>query len=136
MNLWLKNGAPAHKLVLGIPLFSRTFLLARADDHELGSPTVANGTAGPYTRSAGFLSYFEVKSIFKKVYFYTILYTKVCLFQMDPQWRRQPVPEGSESGYMYKGRDWISYDTFENVKKRAAYVVANHFGGLFVWSRT
>jgi hypothetical protein len=36
---------------------------------------------------------------------------------------------------MYKGRDWISYDTIENIQKRAAYVVANSLGGLFVWSR-
>ncbi|CAF2370308.1 unnamed protein product [Rotaria sp. Silwood2] len=117
MNLWLKNGAPAHKLVLGIPLFARTFLLARADEHELQSPTIGNGTEGPFTRSAGFLSYFEV-----------------CLLQIDAQWRMHSVPDGSESGYMFKDRDWISYDTFENVQKRAAYVVANNFGGLFIWS--
>jgi GH18 family chitinase len=36
---------------------------------------------------------------------------------------------------MYKDRDWISYDTIENIQKRAAYVVANNLGGLFVWSR-
>ena len=44
------------------------------------------------------------------------------------------MPDGSESEYMYKGREWISYDTVENIQKRAAYVVANHLGGLFVWS--
>ncbi len=58
--IWLKNGAPAHKLVLGIPLFARTFRLARVDQNELRSPTIGNGTEGPFTRSAGFLSYFEV----------------------------------------------------------------------------
>lgn len=58
--IWLKNGAPAHKLVLGIPLFARTFLLARIDQNELHAPTIGNGTEGPFTRSAGFLSYFEV----------------------------------------------------------------------------
>ncbi|CAF4808080.1 unnamed protein product [Rotaria sp. Silwood1] len=117
MTLWLKNGAPAHKLILGIPLFARTFLLARRDEHELRSPTIGNGTEGPFTRSAGFLSYFEV-----------------CLLQTDSQWKIRSVPDGSESGYMFKDRDWISYDTIENIQKRAAYVVANNFGGLFVWS--
>ncbi|CAF0922618.1 unnamed protein product [Rotaria sordida] len=117
MAIWLKNGAPAHKLVLGIPLFARTFLLARADEHELRSPTIGNGTEGPFTRSVGFLSYFEV-----------------CLLQTDPQWKIRSVPDGSESSYMFKDRDWISYDTIENIQKRAAYVVANNFGGLFVWS--
>ncbi|CAF0951628.1 unnamed protein product [Adineta ricciae] len=115
--IWLKSGAPAHKLVLGIPLFARTFLLAHADQNELRSPTIGNGTEGPYTRSAGFLSYFEV-----------------CLLQSDPQWTRISVPDGSESEYMYKNRDWIAYDTLSNIQKRAAYVVANNLGGLFVWS--
>ncbi len=64
--IWLKNGAPAHKLVLGVPLFARSFLLERSDQNQLHSPTVGNGTAGPFTRSAGFLSYFEVK---KKEFF-------------------------------------------------------------------
>ncbi len=64
ISIWLKNGAPAHKLVLGIPLFARTFLLARVDQNELHSPTIGNGTEGPFTRSAGFLSYFEVNFSF------------------------------------------------------------------------
>jgi hypothetical protein len=71
--IWLKNGAPAHKLVLGIPLFARTFLLARADQNELHSPTVGNGTEGPFTRSAGFLSYFEVNLLYR-IYFYIVSY--------------------------------------------------------------
>lgn len=60
IGIWLKNGAPAHKLVLGIPLFARTFTLARAEKNDLRAPTVGNGTEGPFTRSAGFMSYFEV----------------------------------------------------------------------------
>ncbi|CAF4129213.1 unnamed protein product [Adineta steineri] len=115
--IWLRNGAPAHKLVLGIPLFARTFFLAHANQNELRSPTIGNGTEGPFTRSAGFLSYFEV-----------------CLLQADSQWKKNTVLDGSESGYMYKDRDWVSYDSLENIQKRAAYVVANNLGGLFVWS--
>lgn len=60
ISLWLKNGAPAHKLVLGVPLFARSFLLARADQNQLHSPTIGNGTQGPFTRTPGFLSFFEV----------------------------------------------------------------------------
>ncbi|CAF4356049.1 unnamed protein product, partial [Adineta steineri] len=116
--IWLRNGAPAHKLVLGIPLFARTFFLAHANQNELRSPTIGNGTEGPFTRSAGFLSYFEV-----------------CLLQADSQWKKNTVLDGSESGYMYKDRDGVSYDSLENIQKRAAYVVANILGGLFVCSR-
>ena len=61
--IWLKYGAPAHKLVLGVPLFARSFLLAHSDQNDLHAPTVGNGTEGPFTRSAGFLSYFEVSDL-------------------------------------------------------------------------
>ncbi|CAF0915720.1 unnamed protein product [Rotaria sp. Silwood1] len=115
--IWLKNGAPAYKLVLGVPLFARSFLLARPDQNELHSPTIGNGTSGPFTRSAGFLSYFEI-----------------CLLQMDSNWQKRTVPDGSESEYMFKDREWISYETLDNIRKRAAYVVANNLGGMFVWS--
>ncbi len=54
--------------------------------------------------------------------------------QTDHQWTKRTVIDGSESGYMFKDRDWISYDSIENIQKRAAYVVANNLGGLFVWS--
>lgn len=36
---------------------------------------------------------------------------------------------------MFKDREWITYETLDNIRKRAAYVVANNLGGMFVWSR-
>ncbi|CAF4572839.1 unnamed protein product, partial [Rotaria magnacalcarata] len=50
----------------------------------------------------------------------------VCLLQMDPDWQKRTVPDGSESEYMFKDREWISYETLDNIRKRAAYVVANN----------
>ncbi|CAF1218883.1 unnamed protein product [Adineta ricciae] len=117
ITIWLQNGAAAHKLVLGVPLFARSFLLARSDQNDLHSPTVGNGSAGLFTRTPGFLSYFEV-----------------CLLQTDSKWQKRTVTDGSESEYMFKDREWISYETLDNIRKRAAYVVAKNLGGMFVWS--
>jgi len=36
---------------------------------------------------------------------------------------------------MFKDREWITYETLDNIRKRAAYVVANNLGGMFIWSR-
>ena len=58
------------------------------------------------------------------------------MLQTDSKWQKRSVPDGSESEYMFKDREWISYDTIDNIRKRAAYVVANNLGGMFVWSRT
>uniref|UniRef100_A0A8C6WXM4 GH18 domain-containing protein n=1 Tax=Neogobius melanostomus TaxID=47308 RepID=A0A8C6WXM4_9GOBI len=56
---WLNLGAPAEKLLLGFPTFGRTFRLS-SGANGLGAP--ANGPAepGPYTRTAGFWSFYEV----------------------------------------------------------------------------
>ncbi|UJR30603.1 hypothetical protein I4U23_018128 [Adineta vaga] len=117
ITIWLENGAPAHKLVLGVPLFARSFLLARSDQTDIHSPTVGNGSAGLFTRIPGFLSYFEV-----------------CLLQTDSKWQKRTVTDGSESEYMFRDREWVSYESVDNIRKRAAYVVAKNLGGMFVWS--
>ena len=41
-------------------LYGRTFTLADPNNHRLGAPCTGPGKAGTYTRSAGFLAYFEI----------------------------------------------------------------------------
>jgi chitinase len=60
VNQWLNGEVPARKLLVGIPLYGRTYVLADPQNHGLGSSIVANGTGGPYTQEPGFLSYYEV----------------------------------------------------------------------------
>ena len=116
--------------------------MAHSDQNNLHAPTVGNGIQGPFTRSAGFISYFEVKRTENEETLFTLIaclfcfICKVCLLQKDFKWQKRIVPDGSESEYMFQGREWISYETLENIRKRAAYVVANNLGGMFVWSGT
>ena len=59
MENYLQKGAPASKLVLGLPLYGRTFTLASVDS-GYRAPVSSGGAEGPYTRSMGFRSYYEV----------------------------------------------------------------------------
>lgn len=54
-------------MVLGVPLYGRTFILNDdAQDIEFGRTTVQQtGFKGPYTREAGFMGYNEVMYINK-----------------------------------------------------------------------
>lgn len=66
INYMLKLGAPPSKLVLGIPLYGRTFLLEdNINDSNrkptLGSPAKNIGFQGPFTRENGFMGYNEVR---------------------------------------------------------------------------
>lgn len=59
---WISKGASATNLVLGIPLYGRTFTLSSLSNTKLGAPISGPGTAGDYTQEEGSLSYLEVSS--------------------------------------------------------------------------
>lgn len=64
----LKLGASPKKLVLGIPLYGRTFIVEDSDSipskkkPKLGLPAQSMGFQGHFTREAGFMGYNEVSS--------------------------------------------------------------------------
>lgn len=60
MDYWLTKGADADKLLLGFPTYGRTFHLTSSAT-GLGAPSDGAADPGPYTRDAGFWSYYEVK---------------------------------------------------------------------------
>lgn len=62
MKYWRDQGAPAEKLLAGFPTYGRTFRTASAEQ-GLGAPASGPASAGPYTREAGFWSYYEVRKL-------------------------------------------------------------------------
>lgn len=64
INYWISQGAPREKLVLGTPLYGRTFTLSNPAYYLIGSAASGPGQAGPYTRENGFLGYNEVNDSF------------------------------------------------------------------------
>lgn len=60
----LKMGMDPSKLVMGVPLYGRTFLLPETltstNNPKLGSPAQSVGFQGPFTRESGFMGYNEV----------------------------------------------------------------------------
>lgn len=65
MQYAIKLGASRKKLVLGLPIYGRTFKLQEefAPNRKPKLGTVAHnvGFSGPYTRENGFMGYNEVK---------------------------------------------------------------------------
>lgn len=63
LNYWRRLGADPSKIILGIPLYGQSFTLADVSENGLNAPAKGTGSAGEFTRQAGFLAYYEVISL-------------------------------------------------------------------------
>ncbi|KAJ8265112.1 hypothetical protein COCON_G00142110 [Conger conger] len=113
MRYWRDQGAPEDKLLMGFATYGRTFRLVSAD-HVVGAPASGAAPAGPYTREAGFWSYYEICNF---------------LHGATVQWLTdQKVP------YAVKGNEWVGYDSKESYEMKVRYLKDKKFGGAFVWA--
>ncbi|KAF7994541.1 hypothetical protein HCN44_004013 [Aphidius gifuensis] len=117
VNYWLEKGAPANKLVMGMPLYGQSFSLAETNVNGLNSATYGGGEAGDSTRARGFLSYYE---ICEKILF------KGWNVVQDPKRRIGP--------YAYKADQWVSFDDVEQIKLKSEFVKNHNLAGAMVWA--
>nr|XP_033321147.1 chitinase-3-like protein 1 isoform X1 [Megalopta genalis] len=116
VHYWLSQGAPADKLVLGIPSYGRTFTLANPGNNDVGAPTSGPGAAGPYTREAGILGYNEI-----------------CESLRQGGWNVHREPQ-QRVPYAVKGNQWVGYDDVESVREKCNYANSLGLAGGMMWS--
>ncbi|XP_019493682.1 PREDICTED: chitinase-3-like protein 1 [Hipposideros armiger] len=109
----LRLGAPAEKLVMGIPTFAKTFTLASSET-GVGAPTSGPGTAGRFTKEEGTLAYYEVCDLLRGATVHRLL--------------DQRVP------YATKGNQWVGYSDPESVKIKVQYLRNQQLAGAMVWA--
>ncbi|CAF2066707.1 unnamed protein product [Rotaria magnacalcarata] len=118
VDTWIEGGCPGSKLVLGLGMYGRTFILKQkknADTKPYGASKGA-GLPGNFTASKGFLSYYEICDLIKKQKWHT---------EYD---KEQQVP------YAYKEDQWVSYDNQESIEKKCHYVASKRLAGAMIWS--
>lgn len=76
IDYFLKLGAPAHKIILGLPFYGRTFVTN--NDGNIGDESDDQGFQGPFTRENGFMGYNEVRfsAFFGLLQFYFFKFLK------------------------------------------------------------
>ncbi|KAK7111416.1 chitotriosidase-1-like [Littorina saxatilis] len=111
---WMELGTPKDKLVIGVPLYGRTFTLTSSDT-SLGAPASGAGTAGPYTNEGGILAYYEVCT------------------QLSSADVSEVIPE-MKVPYMVKGDQWIGYEDATSLREKVKYIKSNGYGGVMAWA--
>ncbi|KAJ8681991.1 hypothetical protein QAD02_017783 [Eretmocerus hayati] len=116
VHYWLKEGAPAHKLVLGMPFYAITFTLGDLNSNIIGARTIGPGKAGPYTKKDGSMGYNELCEKMSK---------ETWQIKFDDE---QRVP------YAVKVNQWISFDNAKSIREKAKLVNALGLGGAMLRS--
>lgn len=115
LSYWISKGAPASKIIFGIPFYGRNFRLANPSNTQPRAPIAGAGMVGPYTKEAGFVAYFEI-----------------CRWLQEGGWQELQDPAGSP--YIVKGDQWIGYDTVESVAVKMDYIRQTGLGGAMIWA--
>ncbi|XP_076763527.1 putative chitinase 2 [Xylocopa sonorina] len=117
----LSKDAPANKLVLGLPMYGRTFILKTAlnssDASPINQPTTQSGFKGPYTGQDGFMGYNEICE--KLV--------------TDKNWRTG-WDDKSETPYAVKNDHVIVFDNPRSLTAKVEYAMSLNLSGVMIWS--
>ncbi|XP_007939388.1 chitinase-3-like protein 1 [Orycteropus afer afer] len=109
----LRLGAPANKLVMGIPTFGKSFTLASSET-GIGAPISGPGIAGRFTKEEGILAYYEICDFLHRATVHRL--------------HGQNVP------YATKGNQWVGYDDPESIKIKVQYLRNKQLAGAMVWA--
>ncbi|OQR75642.1 endochitinase-like [Tropilaelaps mercedesae] len=120
LQLWTERGAPKQKLIVGIPIYGRTYTLGSKDNHGLRAGIrrwdTDGGKPGPYTNASGFHAYFEI-----------------CQNVQKGGWKREWDDVG-KCPYAYKDDQWVGYEDEESVAIKLDFIIKQGYGGAMVWA--
>ncbi|KAI6681290.1 hypothetical protein NL676_035171 [Syzygium grande] len=110
ISSWIRAGVPPRKLVMGLPLYGRTWTLQNPNVNEVGAPAVGTGPGD------GVLTYSQI------VDFNLQNHTTV------------KFDEESVSYYSYVGVSWIGYDDVQSAQRKVRFARSQGLGGYFFWA--
>ena len=112
---WLDAGIPPCKLVVGIPLYGRSWYLKNKERNGLGAQAVAAGPREKLSNQTGLMAYFEIKRALKDT-------------DSSLTFDNQTV-----SSYFHNGGLWVSFDSLEVVDEKIKFSLRNGLLGYSLW---
>ncbi|KAF8389183.1 hypothetical protein HHK36_025876 [Tetracentron sinense] len=108
---WIKAGVPREKMVMGLPLYGRTWKLEKPGLHGIGAHAIGVGPG-----EEGVMTFSQVKD-FNRKNKATVVYDSVTV-----------------SMYSYVGTSWIGYDDAISVTIKIGFGRAQGLTGYFFWA--
>ncbi|XP_063217646.1 probable chitinase 2 [Bacillus rossius redtenbacheri] len=119
IKYFLKLGVPPRKLIMGMPLYGRTFLVeGQSQGSGLGETALETSFQGPYTRENGFMGYNEICEE---------------LGNNHTEWQIH-WDDKSETPYAVSGNKVIAYDDERSLTEKVKFAMRNDIGGVMAWS--
>ncbi|KAF8400549.1 hypothetical protein HHK36_013848 [Tetracentron sinense] len=110
LQSWIDAGVPPKKVVMGLPLYGRTWRLKDPSVNGIGAPAVGVGPG------SGILVYSEVVD-FNNENNATVKYDGETV-----------------SMYSFSGDSWIGYDDVQSIKVKIQFARSHGLGGYFFWA--
>jgi chitinase len=118
---YLTNGVSSQKIVMGMPLYGRSFggVAGMTDQvNGPGLPFTTAGAPGPSTGEAGLLAYFEIADM-------------VALHQLT---FATDVPTKTAYGFNLNTQEWVSFDTPDTIALKAQLILSYQLRGGMFWA--
>ncbi|XP_026300868.1 probable chitinase 2 [Apis mellifera] len=118
----LNKGAPSNKMVLGLPMYGRTFILANklnsSKESPIGQTSISDGFKGPYTGENGFMGYNEIcEELITNVQKWTTGWD-----------------DNSNTPYIINDDHVIMFDNPKSLKAKVEYAMSLNLSGVMIWS--
>lgn len=113
INSWIKAGLPVSKLVMGLPLFGKTWHLKDPKKNDVGDPADGVGTG-----EDGVMTYDEIENYIKankntiNKHYHLVIQSMYCSVESN----------------------WIGYEDSKTIAEKVVYAKNRRIGGYFLWA--
>ncbi|XP_053671246.1 endochitinase-like [Anopheles nili] len=113
---WLSKGCTADQIVLGLPVYARTYTLQHPTNTRPGSKASGPGEMGAITNDPGLWAYFEL-----------------CEKLNQTGWT-QEWDKTAASPYAYRGDQWVGFENELSLEEKSRWATAKGLAGVYVYT--